>query len=133
MRNEHEESVNPPVGGLLLQEVGSREEDTKGHLKNTEQDGKLHLEGIVVVEFVGASLPHVVHTEGVDSTVKGEVGSSCEILIGEVNTGGQVPTTLEKSHGNAEKLVVDETTIDGIERHDEKHKATIERHLDDLQ
>ena len=42
---------------------------TKGHLEDSDNNGKLHLVGVEVVEFIGSSNPFGIKSKGIDTSL----------------------------------------------------------------
>ena len=134
LRDALEEQVELVVP---VNRVQNLHHETQGHVSDSNDDGHLHLNRIVVDELVLSSLPHPINSEFVSTLSQADRGTVDSLIVRSVGNklalasvfGAASPSGGENLHGDGEEFIVKETAVNGKQGHAEDDVATSEGQL----
>ena len=108
--------------------IPNSQNDSKGHVNHTENDGNLHFVGIEIGDLVFGKLPHRIHADGVRIlrvVAVARVGHEHlmvhrrDLFVRQIDFVGRA----ENVHRFRENVVVNEARVDGKDAH-QQHDVT---------
>merc|ERR1719393_127097 len=104
---------------LLIDGIGKSKEKANKHLRHSENDGDLHLQGVHEDELVGRAVPRWVDAK----RVWARAARVCDVVHGleshstTLRVSAVHPPRAEQIQTDGEEVVVDETDVDRKEAH----------------
>ena len=125
-KGNHRKELKKKVQSLAkVNGIETLEAGTGKHLSDTENDRKLHLEGVEKEKFILGHMPNGIETEGVNSAsfaISSIVELSHISLLGFL--AGKRPTGSKKVESEREAIIVHQTGIHCKESHHGNHVTT---------